>query len=109
MTRHTDSLATRIRDRVDVDPLTGCWRWTGARHTGGYGLVRYRGDLLYTHRAAYEAWKGRIPEGYVVDHLCRVRECCCPEHLEAVPQRENTIRGIRAMTQAKIDDARRPR
>jgi hypothetical protein len=41
---------------------------------------------------AYELTYGPIPEGLVIDHLCRVRSCCNPEHLEAVTPEENNRR-----------------
>jgi hypothetical protein len=35
------------------------------------------------HRAVYEARHGELPKGYEVDHLCKCRQCCNPDHLEA--------------------------
>jgi len=51
------------------------------------------GPVRYAHRLAYERAKGSIPAGLQIDHLCRVRECVNPDHLEAVSQRENIRRG----------------
>lgn len=90
----TDSRTLRrFWSRVSVDP-SGCWLWTGALSLAGYGHAgspRVNGDQ-YAHRAAYIAVKGPIPEGLGLDHLCRVRHCVNPEHLEAVTQRENIMR-----------------
>jgi hypothetical protein len=75
-----------------IDQVTGCWVWTGAVNGGarsGYGYFRKR----RAHRVAYEAWVGPIPEGLVLDHLCRVRRCVNPSHLEPVTVRENLLRG----------------
>lgn len=64
-----------------------------ARPNGnGYYRLRTRTGK-YAHRAAYEAAYGPIPKGLVIDHLCRNTECCNPEHLEAVTQRVNALRG----------------
>lgn len=71
-----------------------CWTWTGSKTTGGYGNLRWRGGYEYAHRLAYKLAVGPIPEGLHLDHLCRNRSCCNPEHLEPVTQAENTRRGL---------------
>jgi hypothetical protein len=70
-----------------------CWLWTGFRNRDGYGV--YRGRLA--HRVAYIAAYGPYPEGTVTDHLCRVRHCVNPQHLEAVTIGENIRRGQLSM------------
>lgn len=70
--------------------LDGCWLWAAGKTSDGYGW--YSAAHVYVHRAAYEAFVGPIPLGYQVDHLCRVRHCYNPEHLEAVTQAENVRR-----------------
>lgn len=72
----------------------GHWLWTGYIHPNGYsGTFRINGRAEYGHRAAYILFKGDMPEGAVIDHLCRVRHCVNPAHLEAVTQKENMRRG----------------
>ncbi len=75
-----------------VDEVSGCWLWQLCL-TGGYGQYRHRGRMVYAHRLAYEARFGPVPEGMVVDHVCRQPACVNPDHLEAVSSAENTRRG----------------
>ncbi|MBT2412652.1 HNH endonuclease [Streptomyces sp. ISL-12] len=66
--------------------------WTGSTDQG-YGRLRFRGRLVRAHRFSYELNVGPIPDGHQVDHLCRTPSCVRPDHLEAVTQRENVLRG----------------
>ena len=76
-------------------PLTGdgCWLWMGHRNQGGYGQVSVNRHMRQAHRVAYELSVGPIPEGLTLDHLCRVRHCVNPSHLEPVTELENIRRG----------------
>lgn len=78
----------------------GCWIWTGTPNGAGYG---WAGAEL-VHRVTFKHHKGPIPEGKEIDHLCRVRMCCNPDHLEAVPHRENCMRS--PFTLAYINSAK---
>ena len=76
----------------------GCWEWTGQLNPSGYGQViiypaRGVRETWFTHRLSYTLTHGPIPDGLTIDHLCRNPPCCNPAHLEAVTQRENTLRG----------------
>lgn len=75
--------------KYDVDPLTGCWLWTGYIGRGGYGYTS-TGALAHTH--VYVREVGPVPEGHQLDHWCRRRNCVRPEHLEPVTPGENTRR-----------------
>lgn len=83
----------RFTAKVDYHGAGGCWLWTAAVQSGGYGQFRWDGRHQLAHRVAYERWAGPIPDGLNIDHLCRVRSCVNPSHLEAVTQRENVARG----------------
>lgn len=73
-----------------------CWEWLGAvRNKGGYGSVHWNGKTEFAHRVGFLLAKGEIPDGLVLDHLCRNRMCCRPDHLEAVTPSLNVRRGIR--------------
>lgn len=86
----------RFWSKVDLSAGTdGCWLWTGCTQAPGYGRFRIEPRTVYAHRFAYELLVGPIPDGMVLDHLCRTPACCNPLHLEAVPQRVNVERGAR--------------
>jgi hypothetical protein len=73
-----------------------CWLWQGyfrARNKC-YGTFQYGRYKYFAHRASYEVFVERIPDGLVIDHLCRRPNCVNPDHLEAVTSKENTLRGI---------------
>ena len=82
------SIASRI------DATGDCWEWTGYRDRDGYGTVSYRDTKWLVHRIVWEALVGPIPDGLEVDHLCRNRSCCNPDHLEPVSCKENIRRGV---------------
>ncbi len=77
--------------RVDIDE-GGCWLWVGHIAANGYAIFS-DGKSVLAHRWAYERYIGPIPEGFVIDHLCGVRCCVNPLHLEPVTLAENVRRG----------------
>lgn len=87
-------LADRLHRRVWIDPDTGCWVWQGNTDRNGYGRIKVEGRQDYAHRVSYRLRHGHIPSGKEIDHLCRNRSCCCPDHLEAVLHRTNVERGF---------------
>ena len=93
MSSAVEAWPERIAPRLVVDEETGCHRWTGAHNSTGYGYVKVDGRQVSVHSVAYELFVGPIPEGLELDHLCRVRDCANPEHLEAVTRAENLRRG----------------
>lgn len=88
-------------ERYYVDALTGCWNWLGPLSKAGYALgtvQRSQGGIVrqaVAHRMFYEEAKGPIPEGLVLDHLCRNRRCVNPDHLEPVTQVVNRRRSAK--------------
>lgn len=99
----------RFSRQIEVNPDTGCWEFTGngfgsGRMAGkrvkggggvlehGYGQLYHDGKKYQAHRWSYEHFKEPIPLNAQLDHLCRNRKCCNPEHLEPVTADENIKR-----------------
>ena len=70
-----------------------CWLWQGYLVGKGYGGFKQHHYMYLAHRVSYEVFVERIPDGLVIDHLCRRLNCINPDHLEPVTSRENTLRG----------------
>jgi hypothetical protein len=66
-----------------------CWEFTGKSVVDGYGRVKIKGKNLMVHRVMYELLVGPIGEGMTIDHICRNRLCCNPDHLRQMTQLEN--------------------
>jgi HNH endonuclease len=86
------TMRERVFARLIIDQESGCLLWTGAL-TKGYGVTSESGQNRYVHRVMYEWFVGPIPDGTEIDHLCRVKHCAAPAHLEAVTHAENAQRG----------------
>lgn len=97
-----EALPSRIRAKIAFNPcpiasLDGpCWIWTAARFEkrGSYGAVGYQRKIWSAHRLTYTLLIGEIPQGLELDHLCRVRPCCNPAHVEPVTHEVNLARGL---------------
>lgn len=92
-----------------VRKTDGCWFWTSTRGENGYGQFTLRtGVVRRAHRIAYELAVGPIPDGLEIDHLCRVRACVNPAHLEPVTRQENIRRAVAAKTHCPKGHPRTP-
>ena len=113
-------MVARVQDKTPaerfwphVEKTETCWLWTGYIKPNGYASFYPGGGRhvykVYAHRFAYEMLAGPIPEGLEIDHLCNVRHCVNPDHLEPVTYRENTDRRVDRKTHCKnghpFDDA----
>ena len=94
--RRCRSAFQRFWSKVSIAP-TGCWLWAGAIQAsngyGRFGVGRATDGVCFAHRWAYEFFLGPIPAGLEIDHLCRVRACVNPLHLQPVTHAENRARG----------------
>lgn len=86
----TTALA-RFMNKIDRRSPDGCWIWTGAISSTGYGSLSIQGRRYLAHRAMFALWYGTTP--LELDHVCRVHACVNPEHLEPVSHWENIARG----------------
>ena len=95
------TLQQRLWDKIDKNgpvsshrpDLGPCWIWKGHLSSKGYGLVWNRGRNERAHALTYKLLIGPTPKGLEPDHLCRVRNCANPFHLEFVTHKENVLRG----------------
>lgn len=83
----------KILSNYVVDPITGCWLWLGGKAGKGYGCSTLNWKHIVVHVFFYEHFKGPVPEGLDLDHLCHIRHCCNPNHLEPVTRAVNIRRG----------------
>jgi hypothetical protein len=79
----------------------GCWLWKRSKSKDGYGWASLGNKTFQAHRLVYRLVKGSLSDGLVLDHLCRVRHCVNPSHMEEVTPRENIKRSELTPTGAK--------
>jgi hypothetical protein len=93
-----EDLPERIRSKIKVNPVTGCWEYQAAPNgKRGYMRVLWQGRPVLVHRLVYTLLAGPIPVDLRdLDHVkargCRSTACCWPAHLEPVTQAENIRR-----------------
>jgi hypothetical protein len=100
-TPRVSDLPRRLQEKISTTIGVGCWHWIGAT-TGGvkgkigtaYGQSWQNNRKVMAHRFVYELLYRAIPRGMTLDHLCRVRLCVNPVHMEIVSMKENVLRGI---------------
>ncbi len=87
---------TTVLERFDAkwesESNRGCWLWTASKFRNGYGQFYDGQRNTGAHQFSFEFFKGRVPAGLQIDHLCRTRHCVNPDHLEAVTCQENLLR-----------------
>jgi hypothetical protein len=100
-----------VRERIAIEDhgfVTRCWIWQLSLNSSGYGQGHPPGGPIeQAHRFSYRAFVGPIPTGLHLDHLCRVRDCCNPDHLEPVTPAENNRRALPYMAWRKQTHCKR--
>ena len=86
-----DEILVAFAARIVIHESSECWIWNQEPDRAGYGRFQSLGLRDYAHRVSHRLFIGPIPPGMHVDHLCRVRRCVNPDHLEAVTSRENNV------------------
>ncbi|MGW4028204.1 HNH endonuclease signature motif containing protein [Streptomyces sp. NPDC004838] len=87
------TLEERFWSKVSGGDVATCWTWTAAIAPDGYGRFWDGRQMAMAHRIAFELMQAPIPEGLVLDHLCRTTTCVNPWHLEPVAHQVNVARG----------------
>jgi hypothetical protein len=88
----------RLVEKIRINDVTDCWEWTASKQAQGYAqisikLLNGKHQPQLAHILTYEWLVGPVPDGMELDHLCRVRHCVNPFHLEPVPHLDNVLRG----------------
>lgn len=103
MTRNLDPLI-RFKSKVFLDTLLfpvphlgPCWLWRAGRKDSGYATFDVEGVTFRAHKWYWEQINGPVPIGFELDHLCKIRHCVNPEHLELVSHYENVMRSSNIM------------
>jgi hypothetical protein len=84
-----DYLSKSFWTKVDIRSENECWPWKLSTGSHGYGQTWDKITVRVAHRCAWELTYGRIPVGLTIDHLCRNRRCCNPQHLRLLTNLEN--------------------
>jgi hypothetical protein len=79
---------------IKIKFTEACWYWEGAKNDSGYGYWGFQGKVRPAHVYSYQIFKGEIPAGFELDHICRNHSCLNPFHLEAVSHSVNVQRGV---------------
>ncbi len=88
-----EELKNRLESRIKISK-NGCWNYTRYKSVKGYGKLSAWGKMHLAHRVSYIVFRGEIPKGLFLDHLCRNPSCINPNHLEIVTNQENLLRGM---------------
>ena len=109
LTKFINSLPVHIQNRISINEMH-CWIFKGDPTPNGYQRCWYNGQRFMTHRLFYELFYKKDIRKWQLDHLCEVRACCNPEHMECVTPKININRKFRRRKTIKtiIDEPFKP-
>lgn len=81
----------RFLSKIKVNQESGCWEWQKALTNSGYGKFHIINGDYMTHRVSYSIFKEGLNTDLVVDHICKNRKCCNPNHLRLASFSENVL------------------
>jgi hypothetical protein len=106
--RRVTDLEAQVIEKLIVGHPGGHWSVGAKTNNAGYHVISIgHTERAYAHRVVWELWRGPIPDGLDIDHLCRTTWCCNPSHLEPVTRSEN-IRRAYGLCGAKLHDMTDP-
>lgn len=95
--KRKENAINRLKKKSKIDPVTGCWIYTGPLDRKGYAMSALKTKERKEsrgHRVSYIVFRGRIPKNKTVDHRCRKRNCVNPRHLRLLSGVRNVMIGF---------------
>lgn len=93
--------------QYEVNPENGCWEWVLGLDGQGYGSTTVDGKTRNAYAVYYKKYRGQVPEGLELDHLCKNHACVNPWHLEPVTHAVNMRRAIAKLTYEQVDEVKK--